>query len=149
MINSTLRRELAVQTEAPVTPEMLQRFQNPETIRILHAAMGLSTEAGELLDNLKKHLFYGKDIDKVNLMEEMGDLDWYLNLLCHSLDITMDVISLANVQKLAARYGGKFSEHRAVIRDLRKELEELKTNLRAGSEKDLFSKYTIPDESKT
>lgn len=124
------RVKLATRTEAPVTAEMLARFQNPKAIRLLHAALGLATEtAGEMLDMLKKHFFYGKPLDELNFMEEMGDADWYLNLACDTLHTTMAVIEVANIKKLAKRYGEKFSEDAALLRNLGAELEVLKENL--------------------
>lgn len=121
------RIRLASRTEAPVTEEMLARFQNKKTIRILHAVIGLATESGEMLDALKKHLFYGKPLDTVNLVEEMGDQDWYLNLLCSVLDTTMELVENVNIEKLSARYGDKFSEDMALIRNLKVERQLLES----------------------
>lgn len=125
------RVKLATRTEAPVTPEMIERFSNPETIRIFHYIAGLVTEAGEALDQLKKHLFYGKPLDKVNLKEELGDSDWYMNLGCSVLDTTMQEVEEANIKKLYKRYGEKFSEDAALIRNLDEERKVLEENLPA------------------
>lgn len=57
--------QLCMRTDTPITPELLARFQNPQTIRLIHAAMGMMTETGEFMDILKRHLFYGKPIDFV------------------------------------------------------------------------------------
>jgi hypothetical protein len=46
--------------------------------RLAHAAIGICTEVGELQDALKKELIYGKPIDPVNVLEECGDVLWYL-----------------------------------------------------------------------
>jgi NTP pyrophosphatase (non-canonical NTP hydrolase) len=54
-------------------------FLNP---REFHAAMGLVTETAEFLDAFKKHIFYGKPLDKVHLLEEIGDMMWYVAILC-------------------------------------------------------------------
>jgi NTP pyrophosphatase (non-canonical NTP hydrolase) len=123
------RVKLATRTEAPVTPEMIERFSNPETIRIAHYIFGLVTEAGEALDQLKKHLYYGKPLDKVNLKEELGDTDWYMNLACSVFDTTMQEIEEANIKKLYARYGEKFSADAALIRNLDNERKVLEDNL--------------------
>ena len=45
----------------------------------LHMLMGMMTEVGELTDQFKKNLAYGKDIDWVNVKEEIGDLMWYVS----------------------------------------------------------------------
>ena len=48
---------------------------DPGSARIIHSAMGCATEAGELLDSVKKHIFYGRELDTVNLQEEIGDME--------------------------------------------------------------------------
>lgn len=45
---------------------------------LLHCATGLVTESAELVDAIKKHVFYGKPLDVVNIKEELGDLLWYV-----------------------------------------------------------------------
>jgi NTP pyrophosphatase (non-canonical NTP hydrolase) len=45
---------------------------------LLHMKMGLMTEIGEILDALKKHIAYGKELDVVNMREEWGDAMWYI-----------------------------------------------------------------------
>lgn len=97
------------------------RLQYIKTIRLLHAGMGLSTEAGEFMDMLKKHILYGRELDIVNLAEEIGDLFWYAALACDELGISFEDIMEVNIKKLRARYGEKFSEHDAMNRDLEKE----------------------------
>lgn len=122
------RVKLATRTEAPVTAEMIERFSEPETIRLLHGIIGLVTEVGEKMDQLKRHLFYGKPLDTVNMKEELGDLDWYMNLICAVLKTNMQEIEEANIKKLVGgRYKDKFSQDEALIRNLvneRKILEE-------------------------
>jgi len=123
------RIKLALRTEAPLSEELLERLRNPKLIRILHAAQGLATEAGEIMDAVKKHIFYGKPLDEVNLKEEMGDVDWYQSILCDALGTTMKEIEEANIKKLATRYGDKFSEDRAILRDLDRENVVLQQHL--------------------
>ena len=48
--------------------------------RQLHSKMGIQTECGEAIDTLKRHIFYGKEIDYINLQEEIGDIMWYIAL---------------------------------------------------------------------
>lgn len=45
---------------------------------ILHSAMGLITEVGELVDSYKRNIFYNKELDLVNIKEELGDILWYM-----------------------------------------------------------------------
>lgn len=94
-------------------------------MRLLHGGMGCVTEAGELLDNLKKHIFYGKPIDEVNLMEEIGDIFWYSAIILDVLGYEWVKVMQLNIQKLQARYPQKFEADQALIRDLLKERQIL------------------------
>jgi NTP pyrophosphatase (non-canonical NTP hydrolase) len=91
----------------------------------LHMAMGISTEAGELLDVYKKALAYGKEVDMVNIREEAGDLMWYLSNLLRILGIDFEQTLQVNIDKLKTRYPDKFTEDKALNRDLDKEREIL------------------------
>jgi NTP pyrophosphatase (non-canonical NTP hydrolase) len=98
---------------------------------LLHGAIGIATEAGELLDALKKHIYYNKELDKVNISEEIGDVLWYAALLCNCLEIDMRDVMDTNIAKLKARYPEKFDEDKAENRNLKKErrvLEDLEYN---------------------
>jgi NTP pyrophosphatase (non-canonical NTP hydrolase) len=77
------------------------------------------------MDALKKYVFYGKPLDTVNLMEECGDICWYLAIILHELGYTWAEVWKRNIEKLKARYGDKFTETRAEDRDLEKEREIL------------------------
>jgi NTP pyrophosphatase (non-canonical NTP hydrolase) len=121
VIDSRNYVKYATNTEAPVTEAMIERVSKPETIRLLHAAIGLATESGELLDMLKKHIFYGKPLDLVNAKEEIGDSMWYTALVIDVLQTTMDEVMTVNIEKLAARYPEKFTEFHAENRNLEKE----------------------------
>lgn len=48
-----------------------------------HGIIGMMTEAGELLDQMKKHWFYGRELDVVNIKEELGDILWYAAIWYH------------------------------------------------------------------
>jgi NTP pyrophosphatase (non-canonical NTP hydrolase) len=89
--------------------------------RLLHAGIGIATESGEFLDALKKHIFYGKELDKVNLLEELGDLFWYMAIALDELGSTFEKEQARNIAKLKARYPEKFTESAAEVRDLQKE----------------------------
>lgn len=93
--------------------------------RVMHSACGLSTEVGELWDQLKKHWFYGKPLDRVNLLEEYGDILWYLVQGINACDSTLEEVMKMNDAKLEARYQKKFSEKAALERDLENERKVL------------------------
>lgn len=90
-------------------------------VNVLHAAMGMVTEAGEIMDHLKRVSFYGRPIDRVSLVEEMGDLMWYLGLMASELGITFEEVWEKNIAKLKVRYPDKFNKVSAVVRDLSNE----------------------------
>ncbi len=91
----------------------------------MHMVLGISTEAGELLDAYKKHFAYGKELDKTNVGEEIADIMWYVSNLCRMLNIDMEEMLQRNIAKLKARYPEKFDEIKALNRDLEKEREIL------------------------
>ena len=91
----------------------------------LHMVIGISTEAGELLDAYKKALAYGKDLDKINIGEEVGDLFWYIANLMRMLGLDFEQVLQVNVDKLMARYPEKFDSLKATTRNLEKEREIL------------------------
>ena len=82
----------------------------PDMMMLLHASIGIATEAGELQDALKKHLFYGREFDRVNAIEEVGDLLWYASLACEALGTTLEDAMERNIAKLKARYPAKFED---------------------------------------
>lgn len=89
----------------------------PDRCHLLHMAVGVSGEAGELLDAVKKVAIYGKPIDRENVVEELGDLEFYMEGLRQGLGITREETLQANVAKLGARYAaGKYSDKAAIAR---------------------------------
>ena len=99
-----------------------------EQAEILHGVLGVVTEAGEIADVLKKHLIYGKTLDKVNLKEELGDVAWYVALLIRRLETSFEKIFDVNIEKLYVRYPEKFTEEAALIRNVVKERELLESH---------------------
>ncbi len=104
-----------------ISGEMANRLSDPQTVRLLHAAMGFCTESAEILEALCAHLFTGKPLDGVNLLEEMGDMFWYSALFADAIPTTFEHIQERNNAKLRARYPEKFTEAKAITRDLKQE----------------------------
>lgn len=75
----------------------------------LHMVIGISGEAGELLDALKKHIIYRKPLDILNVIEELGDIEFYLEGLRRNLGITRAITLVRNMDKLSVRYKDKLS----------------------------------------
>lgn len=80
---------------------------------VLNAALGLSGEVGELNDMLKKWVFHEKQLDTEHLKREIGDIYWYLALICDSFELNLDEIMQINIDKLKARYPKGFDTYRA------------------------------------
>ena len=85
--------------------------------QLLTAALGLSAEAGEFTEVVKKIFLQGKPYTEENVFHmkrELGDICWYLAQACMALDTTFDEVIEMNVDKLQARYpGGSFDVHQS------------------------------------
>jgi NTP pyrophosphatase (non-canonical NTP hydrolase) len=118
-------KEMVLRTESKDFGAIASRLSDRRAIRLLHGSCGLATEAGELLDTIKKYAFYGKEIDTVNVVEEVGDLMWYCAIILDELNVEFEDVMEKNISKLKARYGEKFSENSANTRDLSRERQIL------------------------
>lgn len=97
-------------TESNDFEGIAKRLADPSTIRLLHAAEGMCTESAEFMDQLKKHIFYGKPIDHVNLVEELGDLRWYDNIAMDELKVTAEQVQAINNKKLTDKKNGRYKK---------------------------------------
>ena len=89
----------------------------PETAHLLHMAAGVSGEAGELLDAIKKAAVYKKALDRENVIEELGDLEFYMEGVRQGVGVSRDECLAANRAKLAKRYADKqYSNQQAAER---------------------------------
>jgi NTP pyrophosphatase (non-canonical NTP hydrolase) len=94
---------------------MEDQFGTPPQ-RLITAALGLSAEAGEFGDLVKKCLFQGKELNKENrelMIKELGDVMWYLAQGCMALGVTIDDVLWANIDKLEKRYPNGFEVSRS------------------------------------
>ena len=84
---------------------------------LITAAFGLTAEAGEFTEVVKKIILQGKPYNEDNIFHmkrELGDICWYLAQACMALDTSFDEIIEMNVDKLKARYpGGEFDVHKS------------------------------------
>lgn len=106
--------------------EMIARIQqlNERDVpiaRLMTAAVGMSAEAGEFTEIIKKLVFQGKELteeNRIHLLKELGDVYWYFTQAMLGLKVDLNEVVLTNVTKLSARYpNGAFdvfhSENRA------------------------------------
>ena len=89
----------------------------PDDANLWHMATGLSGESGELLDAVKKRVVYRKELDRQNVIEELGDLEFYLEGIREAVGVTRDECLEANQRKLAVRYRDlQYSDQAAHLR---------------------------------
>ena len=71
--------------------------------QLRNAVYGLNGESGEVIDILKKHEFQGHELNVPKLIDELGDVAWYLALACTALNITIDDVIQKNIDKTSKR----------------------------------------------
>jgi len=85
----------------------------PEKVDAWHMATGVCTEAGELLDAVKKYVVYEKPVDLENILEELGDLEYYMAGIRMRFQINRKNILRKNEEKLKKRYSKGYSNKQA------------------------------------
>ena len=111
-----------------VLPDMVDTMPplSDRDIDMLHAMIGVTTEAIELLQNTISILNGRSAVkDYSNIVEEMGDIYWYLAVLQKVTGISEEKVKNKNIMKLRARYPEKFTSEDALNRDLDKEKDAL------------------------
>ena len=98
-------------------------------VEVNHLCIGIGAEAGELLSEIQRWIYYGQPLNEVNLKEELGDLMWYVSQLCNRMGWSLSSVIAANISKLKARYPEKFTEELAKEenRDRVREAEMIRT----------------------
>lgn len=126
-------------------------FSNKDqTLKIL--VDSITVNVGEIMDLLKKSIFYGKSLDQDQMKEKLKSMVSEINSSLKLYDITLEQAMERNIEKLRARYGEKFTEAAALERNLLKEREILeKPSVEEFAEefmeenKDLFEKLAKHD----
>lgn len=80
---------------------------------LIHMAIGISGEAGELLDAVKKAVIYNKPLDIDNVIEELGDLEFYMAGVRYAIDMQRSEVVYRNIAKLEKRYASGYSDKAA------------------------------------
>lgn len=86
--------------------------------QLQNGVMGLTGEAGECSDLLKKHLFQGHKLDKAHFAKELGDVAWYLAVSANALGYKLEEVFQMNIDKLKARYPEGFDPDLSVHRKI-------------------------------
>lgn len=116
---------------------------------LLNGLMGLNGESGECIDIMKKHIFQGHELDREHLIEELGDVAWYLAVCCEGLGVSLEEVMEKNIEKLRARYPEGFDKARSINRNDERTytLEEVKAELGLddGTEEKVHRKTYLED----
>ena len=83
---------------------------------LINSVMGLCGESGEAIDIVKKWMAQGHTLDRERLAKELGDIAWYLAEAATALDLSLEEILQANIEKLKKRYPEGFDETRSIDR---------------------------------
>jgi NTP pyrophosphatase (non-canonical NTP hydrolase) len=123
-LKNVLRTDLKDQDYGPIAIKLyrnefeksLKVTSTASILRVLHGAVGMCGESGEVIDKVKKVLIYGKEVDKKDLLNECGDVLWYMTILLHELGYNLEDAMKANVEKLEKRYPNGFNTKDAISR---------------------------------
>ncbi len=92
---------------------------NPELNKkdvLINSVMGLCGESGEAIDIVKKWMAQGHELDKEHLTRELGDIAWYLAEAATALEVPLEDIFQANMDKLKKRYPDGFQTEKSLVR---------------------------------
>ena len=126
VIDSDKYIEFVRQTTSPASSDFaqllarmteLEATHDADVPRLLTAALGMTAEAGEFTEVVKKIILQGKPYTEENVFHmkrELGDICWYIAQACMALDTNFREIMEMNYEKLSARYPeGTFSVYKS------------------------------------
>ncbi|NFA98010.1 nucleotide pyrophosphohydrolase [Clostridium botulinum] len=72
--------------------------------QLINGVMGLTGESGEVIDIVKKFMYQGHELNHNKLIDELGDVLWYINLIADAINVDLEHIAKYNIDKLQKRY---------------------------------------------
>ena len=96
--------------------KLAMRTAKPECRTLSNVGLGLAGEAGEVADEIKKHLHHGHPLNKEKLVKELGDVCWYAALAATVLGVSLEDVMLMNIKKLKDRYPEGFDPEKSLHR---------------------------------
>lgn len=75
-----------------------------------NGAIGMSVESNEVLQHVQKRVFCGKPLDPVHLLDECGDVLWYLSYVLNTLGYTLEECMEHNLSKTSDRYPDRINK---------------------------------------
>ncbi len=109
-------KEYEVAALRTVNFDLLPRELSLEQTTLLCAALGLTGEAGEFADAIKKGIYHHHGLNQDQLVKELGDILFYVRLAAHGLGVSLEHIAEENDRKLRLRYPDGFSVERSLNR---------------------------------
>ena len=95
-------------------PQTIKNDMPPSGYGLMHGALGVAGEAGEIVDCIKKHVVYNQSLNCDNLIEELGDIEFFLEYIRQLTHITRESTLRANIAKLKTRYANlEYSDQQA------------------------------------
>lgn len=107
-INMNDYQSEAMRTAAPI--DNLEK-------EIMVAALGLSGEAGEFAELVKKWVAHGHEFDHDAMIKELGDMLWYISYASSALGYNLSCVARENIEKLRKRYPEGFSSELSINRE--------------------------------
>lgn len=83
--------------------------------KLLNACLGLAGESGEVCDIVKKYMYQCHNVDVDDLVNELGDVLWYIVLACDTIGISLEDVMKKNIEKLERRYPNNVFEAKCSI----------------------------------
>lgn len=84
---------------------------------LINGVMGLCGESGEAIDIVKKHLAQGHELDREHLIQELGDVAWYLAETAYALNVSLEEVLSLNIEKLQKRFPQGFDTEKSIHRE--------------------------------
>ena len=100
--------------------------------RLNHAVLGMVGEVGELASAVEKWIYYGRDLDKVNVAEELCDLLWRFAQACSAMGFDPEALMECNIAKLKIRYPHCYNSEACAMRDREAEMKPLRDYVLEG-----------------
>ena len=97
--------------------KLAMRTVNDNKDYLINGILGLCGETGEISEHIKKARYHGHELNKAELMSELGDLCWYIALLAEGLETDLGTIMNGNIEKLKKRYPEGFSVEKSIYRE--------------------------------
>ncbi len=113
-----------------------------------NAGLGLTGESGEVAELIKKHLYQGHELNSEQLIEELGDVLWYITLTAEVLGVGLEDIAQKNIEKLKRRYPNGYSDNNSVNRNPEAAMEQKNRSAEAASSALRTTRESILDAAK-